>query len=81
MFFETFSVYSGFKPDKSKCQMAIIGVLKSVSMELCGMESIDLTKISMKILGIPFFYNKKIENEKTLLSLLKKLKFFSKFGE
>ena len=81
MFFETFSFYSGFKPDKSKCQMAIIGVLKSVSMELCGMESIDLTKISMKILGIPFFYNKKIENEKTLLSLLKKLKFFSKFGE
>ena len=61
--------------------MAIIGVLKSVSMELCGMESIDLTKISMKILGIPFFYNKKSENEKTLLSLLKKLKFFSKFGE
>ena len=62
-FFDTFSIYSGLKPDKSKCEIAGIGVLKEVSMELCEMESIDLTKNSIKILGIHFSYNEKIENE------------------
>ena len=37
---------------------------KGMSMELCGMEYIDLTKHSVKILGIHFSYNKKIENER-----------------
>ena len=36
--FDTFSIYSGLKPNKSKCKIAGIGVLKGVSMELCGME-------------------------------------------
>ena len=34
--FHTFSFYSGLKPDKSKCEIADIGVLKKVSIELCG---------------------------------------------
>ena len=42
--FNTFSIYSGLKPNKSKCKTAGIGVLKGVSIELCGMECIDLTK-------------------------------------
>ena len=42
-------------------------------MKLCGMECIDLTKNSVKIPGIHFSYNKKIENEENLLSLLKKI--------
>ena len=42
-------------------------------MKLCGMECIDLTKNSVKISGIHFSYNKKIENEENLLSLLKKI--------
>ena len=50
-------------------------------MELCGMKFIDLTKNLVKILGIHFSYNKKIENEENfILSLLKKLRMFSKFG-
>ena len=61
--FNTFSIYSGLKPNKSKCKNAGIGVLKGVSMELCGMECIDLTKNSVKNLGIHFSYNKKIEDE------------------
>ena len=79
--FDTFSIFSGLKPNKSKCEIAGIGVLKGVSMELCGMEYIDLTKNSIKILGIHFSYNKKIKMKRTLLSLLKKLRMFSKFGK
>ena len=72
---------TGLKTNKSKCEIAGIGVLKGVSVELCGMKCIDLTKISVKILGIHFSYNKKIENEENfILSLLKKLRIFSKFG-
>ena len=79
--FDTFSIYSGLKPNKSKCEIAGISVLKGVSMELCGVECTDLTKNSVKILGIHFSYNKKIENEENfILSLLKKLRMFSKFG-
>ena len=37
--------------------------MKVVAMELCGMECIDLTKNSVKILGIHFSYNRKMENE------------------
>ena len=35
--FDTFSIYSGLKPNKSKCDIACIGVLKGVAVELCGM--------------------------------------------
>ena len=71
--FDTFSIYSGLKPNKSKCKIAGIGVLKWVSLELCGMECIDLTKNSMKILGIHFSYNKKIENEEDFIEIVKKI--------
>ena len=71
--FHTFPFYSGSKPNKSKCEITGIGVLKGVTMELCGMECIDLTKKSVKILGIHFSYNKKIETEDNLIKLIKKL--------
>ena len=71
--FDTSSIYSGLKPNKSKCEIAGIGVLKEVSMELCGMECIDLTKNSVKILGIHFSYNKKIENEENFIKFIKKI--------
>ena len=50
-------------------------------MELCGMECIDLTKNSVKIIGIHFSYNKKIKNEENFIKLIKKLGMFLKFGE
>ena len=43
-----------------------------MSIELCGMECVDLTKHSVKILGIYFSYNKKIENEKNFMKLILK---------
>ena len=42
-------------------------------MELCGMECMDLTKNSLKILVIHFPYNKKIENEENFIKLIKKI--------
>ena len=70
MFLILFFICSGLKPNKSKCEIAGIGVLKGVSMKLCGMECIDLTKNSVKILGIHFSYNRKIENEENFFTLL-----------
>ena len=67
--FDTFSIYSGLKPNKSKCKIAGIGILKGLAMELCGMECIDLTKKSVKLLGIHFSYNKKIEIEDNFIKL------------
>ena len=71
--FDTFSVYSGLKSSKSKCEIAGIDDLKEVSVELCGMGCIDLTKNSVKILGIHFSYNRKIENEENFIKFVKKI--------
>ena len=38
-----FSFHSGLKPNKSKCEIAGIGVLKRVSMELCRMGGVSGT--------------------------------------
>ena len=54
---------------------------KRLSMEICGMECIDLTKNSVKILGIHFSYDKKIENEENFIKLIKKFRMFLKFEE
>ena len=45
---DTFSIYSGLRPNNSNCEIAGIGVLKGVSMELFRMEYIDLIKNSLK---------------------------------
>ena len=71
--FDTFSFYPGLKPNKSKCEIAGIGVLKGVAMELWEKEFIDLTKNSVKILGYYFSYNKKIENEDNFIKFIKKI--------
>ena len=71
--FDSFSVYSGLKSNKSKCEIASIGLLKGVTMEFCEMECIDLTKNLAKILGIHFFCNKKIEIEDNCIKFIKKI--------
>ena len=42
-------------------------------MELCGMECIDLTNNSLKILGIHFSDNKKTEYEENFIKLIRKI--------
>ena len=55
--------FSGLKPNKSKCEIAGIGVLKGVQVALCGMRCIDLVSNIVKISGISYSYNDKIEIE------------------
>ena len=55
--------FSGLKPNKSKYEIAGIGVLKGVQVALCGMRCIDLVSNIVKISGISYSYNDKIEIE------------------
>ena len=61
--FDRFSLISGLKINNAKCKIASTGVKKGVKIALCGMECIDLSDDVMKILGIYFSYNKKLEQE------------------
>ena len=60
-----FSNYSGLKSNISKCEIAGIGALKGVHAAVCGLNSVDLTSDTVKILGVHFSYDKEIQNEKT----------------
>ena len=46
--FDKFSLLSGLKPNKAKCEIAGICILKGASQILCGMDCIDLTKKTKK---------------------------------
>ena len=61
--FENFSIFPGFKLNKSKCEIAGIGVLKGAQMRFCGMECVILKTNTIKILGIHFSYKRRLEND------------------
>ena len=71
--FHEFSLVCGLKPNEAKCEIAGIRVLKGVSLTLCGMNCIDLSKQTMKILGIHFSYNKKLETEENFIRHVRKI--------
>ena len=50
--------FSGLKINKSKCEVAGIGVMKGVKVAFCGVECVNLLTNAIKILGIYFSYNK-----------------------
>ena len=50
--FSTFSQYSCLKPSYEKCEIAGIGVLKSVKVAVCGMKCVDLCKDTIRITGV-----------------------------
>ena len=78
---EQFSLFSGLKPNNSKCEVAGIGALKGVSVALCGMECIDLTTKTIKILGIHFSYNNNVKNNENFMKHIRKLSRFLNCGE
>ena len=45
---DQFSFFSGLKPNKGKCQVAVIAVKKGVKMTFCGMKNIELKKENRK---------------------------------
>ena len=71
--FQFFTKFSGLKPNFKKCEIAGIGVLKSVEVAVCGMKCIDLTKETIKIIGIHFSYDKVLEKEKNFYDTITKI--------
>ena len=58
---DAFSKFSGLKPNKIKCEIVGIGALKGVQVARCSMRCIDLVSNIVKILGIYYSYNDKLE--------------------
>ena len=61
--FHNFSLVSGLSPNTTKCERASIGTPKGVNVALCGIKCLNLTKETVKVLGVHFSYNKKLEHE------------------
>ena len=59
--FDTSSKFFVLKPNKSKCEIAGIGVLKGMQLALCSMRCIDLVSNTVKILGLYYSYNEELE--------------------
>ena len=68
--FTLISSFSSLKLDKSKCEICSLGPLKGVEMTVCGMQSVDLTRDTIKILGIYFLYTMNLMNQKNTVKLL-----------
>ena len=67
------SQFSGTKLNKSKCEVAGIRFMKAVKVVLCGVECVNSLTNTIKILGIYFSCNKKLENETNFLDQITKL--------
>ena len=70
--FTLFSSFSGLKPNLSKCGIFGLGPLKEVETAVCGMQSVDLTRNAIKILGIYFSYNINLMNKKNYCQAITK---------
>ena len=51
----TFPNFSGLKPNKTKCEIAGIGVPNGVQVALYGMKCVNLNNETVKILDVHFF--------------------------
>ena len=71
--FKVFSCFSGLKPNINMCEIDSLGILKGTQEAVCDLQNIDLTNDSIKILGIHFSYNKKIQTERNYLTTVKKI--------
>ena len=70
---DQFYTFSGLRPNLSKCEIAGIGVLKDANVALCGLKSVNLTKKSIKILGVHLSYNEKLQNELNFCTTIKNI--------
>ena len=69
----TFSKFSGLKPNKTKCEIAGIALLNEVQVALCGMNCVNRNNETMKILGLHFLYNKNLEQDKSFCEHIVKI--------
>ena len=70
---DQFYTFSGLRPNLRKCEIAGIGVLKDANVALCGLKSVNLTKESIKILGVHLSYNEKLQNELNFCTTIKNI--------
>ena len=68
--FNTFSLFSGLKPNLVKCEISGIGAMKGVQVAVCGMRCINFCNEAIKILGTYFSYNSKIKEECNFLKIV-----------
>ena len=68
--FNTFSLFSGLKPNLTKCEIAGIGALKGVQVAVCGTRCIDLCNEAIKILGTYVSCNSRIKKESNFLKIV-----------
>ena len=71
--FDIFSTFSGFKRNKSKCEIARLGALKEVKLALCGTECINLMVNAIKLLAFYYSYDKNFENQEHFTNLVLKI--------
>ena len=71
--FHKFSLVSGLSPNSTKCETAGIGTLKGINVALCCMKYLNLIKEIVKILGVHFSCNKKLEHEMNFPSHILKI--------
>ena len=64
----TFSNFSGLKPNKIKCEIVGIGVLNGVQVAPCGMKCVN-----SETLKIHFSYNKNLEQDKNFCEHIVKI--------
>ena len=74
--FNTFSKFSGLKPNKSKCEISGIGALKGVQVAFCSMRCIDLVSNIVKISGIYYSYNDELKNQENFKRHIIKIEKF-----
>ena len=64
--------------------MARIGALKGVEVVICGIKCVDLTRETIKILGVFFSYDRNLQLEskfkKTILSTERNLKMWRRWN-
>ena len=71
--FDNFSLFSGMKINLSKCELAGIGVKRSVLTALLGVNNVSLLTNCIRILGVNFTYDSKLFYEKNYMTCIKKL--------
>ena len=69
----TFTNFSVLKPNKTKCEIAGIGVLNGVQVALCGMKCVNLYNETVKILGAHFSCNKNLEQDENFCEYIVKI--------
>ena len=62
--FQLFSKFSGLKPNILKCEISGIVSLKGIKMATRRIKCIGLTTENIKILGVHFSYNQKLQKQK-----------------